>query len=418
MAKNIVFCADGTWNGDSKDPADITCPTNVLKIFHNLGGVDSIEQMRLADEQERVLSVPGGSVQQIAKYLHGVGDSSNWLVKLLGGSIGAGLISRVIRGYTFISRNYVSGDQIFLVGFSRGSYTVRALAGLIASKGLLDASKLNLADDHESAYKLGSAVWYSYRHQRLQDNPRLLGKLEELGTLLPAFFSGTVVADDELVSPITINTVAVFDTVGALGIPVFDDEGNDIDSLRFVDTHLSRQVEHSFHAISLDEQRANFPPTFFDPDQDNPGRIVQVLFPGAHSDVGGGYPESGLSDGALEWMTGSLRSRGVKFQSTAAYVPQPDALGPSHQPWRHGVWAKFPTEIRVDNTDMIAGLMVHDSIEARRGVVSVVLDPVGPTKGQYLPTNLGCYLDSERRALPGTIYVPPPVAIDASIAGP
>jgi hypothetical protein len=59
-----------------------------------------------------------------------------------------------VRGYTYVSRNYVAGDQIFLVGFSRGAYTARALAGLIAAKGLLDATQFDL-NDKVMAYRLG-----------------------------------------------------------------------------------------------------------------------------------------------------------------------------------------------------------------------------------------------------------------------
>jgi uncharacterized protein (DUF2235 family) len=51
---------------------------------------------------------------------------------VLGGDFGEGLITRIVRGYTFVSRNYVPGDQIYLVGFSRGAYTARAIAGLIS----------------------------------------------------------------------------------------------------------------------------------------------------------------------------------------------------------------------------------------------------------------------------------------------
>ena len=74
----------------------------------------------------------------------------------------AGLIARIVRGYTFVSRNYVPGDCIHLAGFSRGAYAVRALAGLIAAQGLLDAAKTDLADKG-AAYRLGAAVWYAYR---------------------------------------------------------------------------------------------------------------------------------------------------------------------------------------------------------------------------------------------------------------
>ena len=158
MAKNIVFCADGTWNGpgqDADDPKD-ACPSNVFKLYLSLAGQDVLDPAtyRSANEQERVLKAPDGRPLQVAKYLHGVGDSSNFLVKALGGAFGAGVIARIVRGYTFLSRNHEPGDRIFVVGFSRGAYTARALAGLVGAKGLIDASKHGGLADKAEAYRL------------------------------------------------------------------------------------------------------------------------------------------------------------------------------------------------------------------------------------------------------------------------
>ena len=85
MPKNIVFCADGTWNNPNEDEnADRTPdPTNVYKLFLCLNGTLSADTLRDADEQEKELIVDG-KPQQIAKYLHGVGDSRNPIIKLLG----------------------------------------------------------------------------------------------------------------------------------------------------------------------------------------------------------------------------------------------------------------------------------------------------------------------------------------------
>src|SRR3954454_536017 len=166
MAKAIIFCAVGTWNGpsqpDDHDPA--SAPTNIFKLYMNLAGTDTPGTLMLAEEQERALAGPDGTERQHAKYLHAVGDSKNYLVRLIGGTVGTGLIVRIIRGYTFISRNYREGDRIYITGFSRGAYTARALAGMIASQGLLDATKLDL-DDKENAYRLGAAVWSAHLQQ-------------------------------------------------------------------------------------------------------------------------------------------------------------------------------------------------------------------------------------------------------------
>ena len=138
MAKNIVFCADGTWNGPSEpdDNGKAGPPTNVFKLYLNLAGQDDPDSLRLANEQERTLRSADRSVVQTSKYLHGVGDSDNFLVRAIGGTLGAGLITRIVRGYTFVARNYMPGDRIFLIGFSRGAYTVRYLGGVIAKCGI------------------------------------------------------------------------------------------------------------------------------------------------------------------------------------------------------------------------------------------------------------------------------------------
>ncbi len=136
MAKTIVFCADGTWDGPGQAgvAGGIAQTTNVFKLFFNLDGRDTPDTALLANEQERVLRDAAGLELQWAKYIHGVGDSNNALVRLLGGTLGAGLIVRIVRGFTFISRHYEPGDSIVIVGFSRGAYTARALAGRSARR--------------------------------------------------------------------------------------------------------------------------------------------------------------------------------------------------------------------------------------------------------------------------------------------
>jgi uncharacterized protein (DUF2235 family) len=158
MPKNIVFCADGTWNGPGQpDSDDQNSPTtNVFKLFLNLDGTMDPGTALLAKEEEKSLAAADGSVQQIAKYLYGVGDSTNLLNRLIGGGFGVGLITRIVRGYTFVSRNYQPGDKIYLIGFSRGAYTARALAGLISAKGLLTSAAVDF-DDKGAAYRAGAA---------------------------------------------------------------------------------------------------------------------------------------------------------------------------------------------------------------------------------------------------------------------
>lgn len=384
MTKTIIFCADGTWNGpDSDDDNDGSPdPTNVFKLFCNLAGSDTDTSLRLANEQEREERAADGTLVQIAKYLHGVGDSKNPLVKLLGGGAGAGLIARLVRGYTFISRNYEPGDGIFLVGFSRGAYTVRALAGLINARGVIDAQKEDL-QDKRNAYRLGSAVWQDYRQQAVAGNDIKRSRLNDLIEELPRFFSRNPTPN--LVPDVEISAVAVWDTVGAYGIPDYDRQKGRLDAFEFADRKLSRAVQRGLHAIAIDEQRDDFVPTLWDADQ----RIMQVLFSGAHADVGGGYTrhnkESGLSDIALDWMTAELGQLGLRWSPTPTYPPAPASDGVAHEPWRAPPWSFLPQSPR----RLPHGLAVH------RSVIQRIDLPAQTLEQRYMPVNLAHYLDQD-----------------------
>ena len=395
MSKKLIFCADGTWNGTGNEQQETTTdPTNVLKTFLNLAGQDSMANYRLADEQERTAKAADGSVTQLAKYIHGVGDSNNFLVRLLGGTVGAGLITRIVRGYTFLCRNYQSGDQIYLIGFSRGAYTARALAGLIVAKGLMDASQMDLTNK-EKAYRMGAAVWYSYRKAALVNNTNLFGRFQEAIVDLPGFLTST--PPNAMIQDVTINAVAVWDTVGSLGIPTFNLEGGEIDALRFDDTKLNSKVKNGLHAVSIDEERANFTPTLWQPDP----RVTQVLFPGAHSDVGGGYPltnnESDLSDASLAWMTRKLTALGVLYTTMP---PTGNAAGVAHQPCLHSPWDALPKSQR----SFGPGLRLSASVRYRMGSGDVQPDP-DSSPAEYAPANLNQYL-AGNQVLPGVQIEP------------
>jgi hypothetical protein len=387
MSKVLIFCADGTWNGPGEPDDGNTAapPTNVFKLFLNLAGTDLPNTMMLAKEQERVLKSEDGSVLQWAKYLHGVGDSNNFLVQVLGGTIGSGLIARIVRGYTFISRNYVPGDRIFIIGFSRGAYTARALAGLIAAKGLLDATKNDLANK-DSAYRLGSAVWFEYRQAVAQSISGWLVKLTNFVTDLPAFLQQSVPNNQLIEAP--IEAVAVWDTVGSLGIPDYTLQSARLDFFQFADTVLSPVVKHGVHAVAVDERRADFTPTLWEPD----GRIMQALFPGCHSDVGGGFVgpgiESGLSDCALQWMMEQVAALGVAFATPPMpYLAQPNARATAHAAWLTGIWSHLPQGPRVFPPTLYLSEEVIDRVEAG----PVISDP-SLAASAYAPANLQAYL--------------------------
>lgn len=364
MAKNIIFCADGTWNSPGQDEDDDHSPdpTNVYKLFMRLAGDFTDGSITLGDEQEKKF-LKSNTTKQVAKYIHGVGDSKNPIVKMMGGAFGAGVISRIVRGYTYISRMYDPEDMIHLVGFSRGAYTARALAGFIVAQGLL---RKDLAQDRnkETVYKRGAQAWYQYRDKNSPKDPDFAASFAEAISNLPGFLTRDDLEPTDFVKDIKIKSVAVWDTVGAIGIPEIHHDKR-FDPFKFTNTKLSDSVEWGFHAVSLDEQRIDFTPTLWD----NRKNIRQMLFPGAHADVGGGYrmpEESGLSDIALGWMLNELEAVGVKFLQVSEVKEDFEAV--AHMPWRETLYQHNARK-------GLNGLLGHHSIAKRIESGPVKPDP-------------------------------------------
>jgi T6SS, Phospholipase effector Tle1-like, catalytic domain len=173
--------------------------------------------------------------------------------------------------------------------------------------------------------------------------------------------------------------------VGALGIPLFKGNGNRVDAFQFCDTTLSKKVTNGFHAVALDEQRNDFQPSLWDPAPN----VKQVLFPGAHCDVGGGYPiadnQCGLSDGGLKWMIDELATVGMLFSRVQPYAIRPSFVGIAHKPWLHSPW-NIPG-VLLGPRLFPRGMDRHPSIAARMGAGNVVAEP-GENGLAYNPVNL------------------------------
>lgn len=273
--KRIAIFADGTWNSPER------------------GGVTNVLRMTRAIRP----SVSG--VAQVAFYDWGVGTDRK---KLRGGISGVGIDKNIMDCYRFIVHNYDPGDELFFFGFSRGAYTVRSLAGFIRNCGLLRRPH---ADKIPDAFRL-------YRKRTRASHPN--------APAAKAFRRQYAVRD---ITPIKF--VGVWDTVGALGIPVpFWGTLGDREFL-FHDTEPSRIVQHARHAVSLDENREDFLPVLWS-DKASVD-IRQVWFAGVHSDVGGGYANRGLSDCAVAWMVKEATGFGLNFEAhfTRSIDPKPSA---------------------------------------------------------------------------------------------
>ena len=76
----------------------------------------------------------------------------------LGGVFGQGLDENIRLAYEWLVENYSEGDEIFIFGFSRGAFTARSLAGLVALQGILKAGAPIGLTELFARYKKGNSV--------------------------------------------------------------------------------------------------------------------------------------------------------------------------------------------------------------------------------------------------------------------
>ena len=284
--EKIVILIDGTWNKEGT-----TGNTNVAKV-----DINALIKRRAAN----------GTVQRV-RYHDGVGAYGDIFKKILGGAIGLGLKKIVLDCYGFFVDEYEAGDEIYIFGFSRGAYAARALAGLIGASGI--ARRRN-ADLFEIA-------WQYYRVSPASRQPQDASWAD--GSRIVKYKStaqGNAFHDTR-----AVKCVAVWDTVGSYGIPA----GFGLAPLAryvaliflgFHDTSFGEHVDVGLHAVAVDEHRRPFVPTFWTIAKGHQprGHVEQTWFAGAHRNVGGGYPDSGLSDLALVWMIARVRAlTGLEF---------------------------------------------------------------------------------------------------------
>ena len=268
--KRLVVCCDGTWNWPDQKGG----PTNVVKMVRAILPSDS------------------RGVPQVVSYDVGVG-TGNILDRVAGGMFGVGLADNVKQAYGFLVDNYEPGDQLFFFGFSRGAHTVRSLGGMVGLVGLLEKRHMDRFLE----------AWEYYR----TPPPKRTKEQEE------RFASIRRRARIEL--------IGVWDTVGTMGVPFGPLRWIGRRKYRFHNTNLGDNVAHAYQALAIDEQRRFFAPTVWrrEPGIENRLKgygidhqvIEQTWFAGVHSNVGGGYPDTGLSDLAFVWMAKRAARHGL-----------------------------------------------------------------------------------------------------------
>lgn len=254
--------------------------------------------------------------------------------------LGRGINRQIKRAYGYLASRYHPGDQIYMMGYSRGAYAVRSLAGVIDQVGLLRA-------EHATERNIRSA----YRYYECGGHPKVTQTFSDL------------FCHDEVL----IEMIGVWDTVKSLGInaPVLWRISEELHA--FHNHDLSGIVKNGFHALALNESRVAYAPVLWTTPEEYAGRLEQVWFPGSHGDVGGQlggfHAARPLANIPLVWLMERAQECGLPLPEGWQQGFERDANAPSVGNWR-GFGKVFMTRRkRVVGADPSERL--HESVEER-----------------------------------------------------
>lgn len=385
MTRRLCVFADGTWNTPTDEDEGQIAPTNVAKMY----------------EAVRRRPIATGDVAQLSFYHPGVGARPNVFERgvervagllhihtanrsLLSALTGDGIDKNIKDCYRWLAQQYVPGDEIYLFGFSRGAYTVRSLAGFIRNSGLITHDDDGLLNE---AFRL-----YRDRSNSTSPTSDIAARFRAENSCEPR-----------------VRFIGVWDTVGALGIPLGVFGGLNAELYQFHDVTLTSYVDVAYHAVAIDEHRKPFAPTLWEQQETAAaaGQIMrQMWFAGAHSNVGGGYGESGLSDNTFRWIAEGARIAGLELDDT--YVTTHIANGCWNGELRDSMNPAFqllghytrPIADGRTNAQLESGVFdktrerVHETARDRFGRIAPrFADP-------YSPSNLSDYIERHAEDLP------------------
>lgn len=455
MARNIIIFSDGTGQAGGLTPDENV--SNIYKLYRatRCGPQSSV------DPRQQLTFYDPGLGSQPDEGIFAAQRVYRWLHNLVSQATGLGITMNIIDCYAAILQMWQPGDRIFLFGFSRGAYTVRCLGAVLALCGVpttMADGRTPLYRDAGSTRKIAKeAVRNVYQHV---SSPKDKAYLEQRKALALQFRQkyGSDADGAPNVNPFFIG---VFDTVAALGsyllsaalliaLAVIIAVGSYVQSLflfsfwaafgwlagitvliavvwylithiqyagglpdysfwqtlhltapklKFYDLHLDNAVWYARHAMSIDENRADFarvrwgsthnsgPPR---PDS-YPDWLDQIWFAGVHSDVGGSYAENEarLSDVTLDWMIRaaenlpddkSANGNGIKVDRSFLQLT-PDACGPQHDAREPGYlwsWIKLKKGLRKIDHNAILHKTVYERFAAEKVQHYYELKPYRP----------------------------------------
>lgn len=264
IIRRLIVCVDGTWyDADGREGCRNGNNSNIFRIY--------------AAVKQGIFTDPDGrQIEQVAEYFSGVGTDTKPLNRFNDGITGKGCSEQVQKIFKYCCDNLQSpDDELWLYGFSRGAYVVRAVAGLLHHMSTISSKD---EEDFQRTYKKTLDLLPVFNEQKHIKN--CSGKLYH-------YFSKKARE-----SPV-IQFLGVFDTVTAVLGRSFE--------ISYVDS-----TRHVRHAVALNDERKHFAPELYAPVRDPAAMedrsMIQAWFVGAHADMGGGAIHDGLSLYPLQWM--------------------------------------------------------------------------------------------------------------------
>ena len=384
LRRQIIVCCDGTNNTLTGGAHD----TNVLQL-HNY-----FVCQKLKEGYQRILYYdpgvgspgvlpPTGPIEWLARSW----DRASALAS------GRGVFENVAAAYLFLMRNWRdNGDLIYLFGFSRGAFTVRAVAGMVNLFGIIRPEYEELVPTLVHIYfapsdkrrggliQRATRVFHAHMTQPLivgsgrgqAEGIDQVNERERLAEEVRGQFARAGRRDA------WVHWVGVWDTVESVGLPLLMSRVNPASP-----TVLGKRFRNVRHALSLDEHRWPFSPRLYEEPGDIDisvssappfdGALRQTLkqrwYPGVHSDIGGGYAiaEAGIANAALYWM--------IEEVAIDLGIDLPPPINPAAVLWRHDAMWYRPLWA-------VAGMTLrnmHRTFQPRGGGASVEFKPVPAT---------------------------------------
>ncbi|HEX8401983.1 MAG TPA: DUF2235 domain-containing protein [Allosphingosinicella sp.] len=271
-------------------------------------------------------------------YAEGVGSADH---DITGKALGTGIDDDIKKAFAFLTRAWRPCDRLFLNGFSRGAYSVRALGGLLYMAGIPDLSGADpdtrkaIVDELFEAYK--TRKFYSGDESLADRRSKRVAEVYDRYRLDRFAKSDRAAGFLNPRTRVTIDAMTVWDSVQALGRP--DRSENPTEGpAHFLVTACN--VKAIFQPLSLDDNRVySFTPVLAGGAQataacPDPGTrqnvskaIDEVWFSGAHADVGGAYEAEAMLDGelasvSLNWVLERLRSDACQGCGEALALPR------------------------------------------------------------------------------------------------